>query len=247
MNQHIANRLVELRKHAGYSQEEVADLIGVSRQAVSKWERGESSPDTDNLIELARLYRISLDELVNGESLPEIEQTPSEKKQGGTVWRDDGMVVEIKEGEISVENEDGEKKIYDREEVNRKRLKEKRINTVVSSAFALLTVIAYLVLGFTLKNGKGWSCGWTLFLLIPIVSSVIEMIFYKRLALFAFPVLIVGIYCTLGMILGLWHPTWVMFISIPIYYIVAEKVDRLTRARDYGAIKDALEDKKERR
>ena len=56
MNQKTADRLVELRKNAGYSQEELADTIGVSRQAVSKWERCESSPDTDNLIELARLF-----------------------------------------------------------------------------------------------------------------------------------------------------------------------------------------------
>lgn len=60
----FANRLAELRKNKGLSQEELADKLGVSRQAVSKWERGEASPDTDNLIELARIYDISLDELV---------------------------------------------------------------------------------------------------------------------------------------------------------------------------------------
>ena len=56
MNIAIANRLVELRRAHGYSQEELAGKLGVSRQAVSKWERAESSPDTDNLIALARLY-----------------------------------------------------------------------------------------------------------------------------------------------------------------------------------------------
>ena len=42
--------------------------LGVSRQAVSKWERSESSPDTDNLIALAALYGVSLDELLYGEA-----------------------------------------------------------------------------------------------------------------------------------------------------------------------------------
>ena len=47
----LANRLAELRKQKGLSQEELADRLQVSRQAISKWERGEASPDTDNLIE----------------------------------------------------------------------------------------------------------------------------------------------------------------------------------------------------
>ena len=62
MNIKIANRLVELRKKSGLSQEQLADKLGLSRQAVSKWERAEASPDTDNLICLAKLYNVSLDD-----------------------------------------------------------------------------------------------------------------------------------------------------------------------------------------
>lgn len=64
MNIEIANRLVQMRKKNHLSQEELAEKLGISRQAVSKWERAESSPDTDNLILLARLYHVSLDELL---------------------------------------------------------------------------------------------------------------------------------------------------------------------------------------
>lgn len=70
MNVETANRLQNLRKKNGYSQEELAEKIGISRQAVSKWERAEASPDTDNLILLARLYGVTLDELLNTESIP---------------------------------------------------------------------------------------------------------------------------------------------------------------------------------
>ncbi len=75
MNIEIANRLQQLRKEKGYSQEELAQALGLSRQAVSKWERAESSPDTDNLICLARLYGMSLDELLNtSETTKEIRE-----------------------------------------------------------------------------------------------------------------------------------------------------------------------------
>ena len=62
----VANRLLDLRKKSGMSQEELAEKLGISRQSVSKWERAESSPDTDNLIALAQIYGVSLDELLMG-------------------------------------------------------------------------------------------------------------------------------------------------------------------------------------
>ena len=66
MNLEFANRLIALRKGCGLSQEELAQRIGVSRQAVSKWERGEASPDTYNLVELSKVFNVTLDELVTG-------------------------------------------------------------------------------------------------------------------------------------------------------------------------------------
>ena len=50
MNIEIANRLVHLRKSHHLSQEALAEKLGISRQAVSKWERAEASPDTDTLM-----------------------------------------------------------------------------------------------------------------------------------------------------------------------------------------------------
>lgn len=83
MNIEIANRLVNLRKEKGLSQEQLAEKIGVSRQAVSKWERSEASPDTDNLIMLARLYEVSLDELLRTEDeIPLPEASEGEAAEG---------------------------------------------------------------------------------------------------------------------------------------------------------------------
>ena len=69
MNVETANRLQMLRKKNNLSQEELAEKIGISRQAVSKWERAEASPDTDNLILLAKLYGVTLDDLLKSESV----------------------------------------------------------------------------------------------------------------------------------------------------------------------------------
>lgn len=62
----FGNRLYELRKQKGLSQEELANRLNVTRQTVSKWEVGDSTPDMDKLAALGELFEISLDELVLG-------------------------------------------------------------------------------------------------------------------------------------------------------------------------------------
>lgn len=62
------NKLYELRKQKGFSQEELAHRLNVSRQTISKWEVGESSPDMEKLIAISDLFEISLDELVLGKA-----------------------------------------------------------------------------------------------------------------------------------------------------------------------------------
>ncbi len=79
MSLQLGTKLADLRKRNGFSQEALAEKMGVSRQAVSKWERGESNPDTDTLIELANLYSVSLDVLVGNKT--EDTTPPPEKEQ----------------------------------------------------------------------------------------------------------------------------------------------------------------------
>lgn len=58
------NNLKIYRTQSGFTQEEVADRLGVSRQAVAKWERGETAPDIENCIALADMYGTTIDMLV---------------------------------------------------------------------------------------------------------------------------------------------------------------------------------------
>ena len=64
----LSMNLRYLRKTLGLSQEQAAERVGVSRQAVAKWERGETVPDLTSCIALAALYNVSLDDLVQYDS-----------------------------------------------------------------------------------------------------------------------------------------------------------------------------------
>ena len=120
MNIETANRLLQYRKENNLSQEELAEKIGVSRQAVSKWERAEASPDTDNLIRLAEIYGVSLDEMLTGkktqaepQAQPEPEPQADEAKSEAFEPDPDTNYkrydkVSFKNG-IHVESKDGDK------------------------------------------------------------------------------------------------------------------------------------------
>lgn len=103
MNIETANRLLKYRKKHHLSQEELAAKIGVSRQAVSKWERAEASPDTDNLILLAQIYGVTLDELLTGKDEDE-EKSADEAQQSNTYNEGSESNAAHGNGEDSQEN-----------------------------------------------------------------------------------------------------------------------------------------------
>lgn len=61
----IGEKIIKLRKERGYSQEDLAREIEVSRQSISKWELNESSPDAENLLKLSKLFAVSIDYLLD--------------------------------------------------------------------------------------------------------------------------------------------------------------------------------------
>lgn len=62
----MANRIQYLRKTKGLSQEELADKVGVSRQAVSKWESEQSTPDIEKIISMSELFEVTTDYILKG-------------------------------------------------------------------------------------------------------------------------------------------------------------------------------------
>ncbi len=91
----LSENLLILRKRYRYSQETAAEKIGVSRQALAKWETGESLPDLDNCMRLADLYHVSLDDLVNYSGKEKGLQIP---EKGKHIW----VVAVSEKGQIVI-------------------------------------------------------------------------------------------------------------------------------------------------
>ena len=72
------NKLINLRKSKGVSQEQLAEALGVSRQAISRWESGDSTPDMTNLIGICQYFDVSADYLIFDE-IDNIERISSDK------------------------------------------------------------------------------------------------------------------------------------------------------------------------
>ena len=76
-----SEKIVKLRKANGYSQETFAKAVGVSRQAVYKWESGISYPEAEKLIEIKKLLGIKIDDLLDDSYEVVVEKKPVEKKK----------------------------------------------------------------------------------------------------------------------------------------------------------------------
>ena len=241
----IADRLVKLRKKYGYSQEELADKLGLSRQAVSKWERAEASPDTDNLICLAKLYGVSLDELlatdedvdtIVKEQVKEENKTDDSNKNKRVVINDDGIRITKKDGSTVVIGDDGitttDKdgvviKKHDRPD------KAMGIIGCVEGLLFLLATAAYLLLGFLLNL---WGSAWIVFFIPEIVCSIARSIRKKNanqfnivfLACFVFFLVCMMIPALNPSFPQYWTPMWVVFISIPVYYVAVNTIHKIT-------------------
>jgi len=233
----IADRLVKLRKKYGYSQEELADKLGLSRQAVSKWERAEASPDTDNLICLAKLYGVSLDELlatdedidtIVKEQVKEDDKSNKKGKDHITI-NEDGVHINSEEGDGVIIDEDGFT-VYDSETKSTKKVHRKYDKTMavigaVEGALMLIAVAGYLLIGLLLGF---WASGWIVFLVPEIVCSVARAIYKKDARKVNIPFAATFAFFFVCMFMRevnpefpeLWNPMWVVFLSIPIYYSI---------------------------
>ena len=74
----IAERLQHLRNRENYSQEQLADLLEISRQSISKWESGQGKPEIDNIIKLAQIYDVTTDYILLGQEIKKSQYKQNE-------------------------------------------------------------------------------------------------------------------------------------------------------------------------
>lgn len=209
-----ANRLYELRKAHGLSQEELAEKLGISRQAVSKWERCEASPDTDNLISLAKLYGLSLDELIYGEN--NRDKQDKEETREDNITPDDEQVkgtnrIDIGPSSIFLESEDGDKM-----QINLHGIRSMHINEGDDDEDDDLDDDDFEDEsdGVIVKNGHFH---------VEIEKPKNKVKFWLEVP---YPMICAILYLLFGCldICGGWALSWIIFITIPIYYSFVEAI-----------------------
>lgn len=112
----------------------------------------------------------------------------------------------------------------------REENKAKREKISAAAIFINTTVICVITIIYVLLGAfkSWWHPAWLLFLLIPIVDSVIKCIKKKNITKFAFPVVCALVYLCFGIFAGNWHPSWVVFLTIPVFYGLADVIRKFS-------------------
>ena len=102
----LADKIYNCRRQKGYSQEQFADLLGVSRQSVSKWETGEAMPDINKLVSIANIFGVTTDWLLSHDEVsvePKVEASIdfASKSKGYA------LITSLKKAKLALEGKTG--------------------------------------------------------------------------------------------------------------------------------------------
>ena len=200
----LGEKLLELRKSKGLSQEDVANVLNVSRQTVSKWETGQSVPDLDKIIPICELFEITTEELLKG--IPKEEKNGENEENNYREYRkkrafvvslavflyflslvsciiltqfnaSDDMIGAIFMTLIAIPTC---LLIYffmansNRPEKTKKQKLQKNKIKSINSILLSLTIIIYFLISFLLK---AWHISWIIFIILFLVIKVIDLLF----------------------------------------------------------------------
>lgn len=204
----LGNRLYEMRKAKGLSQEQVAEILGVTRQTISKWETDQTTPDFDKIIPLCELYNVSTDELLKGKT----EQQTDNCNQ---------YYYDLPQEEPPREN--------------REQIEKYRRKSALLMAIAICLYILSVVPFFVFDNHKIMLTSF--FSLIAVATMLIvfsslskpknlknaqmqtrETKLYKQITSILSGIILV-IYMLISFLTGAWYITWIIWV---VYGIICE-------------------------
>ncbi|MDE6276108.1 MAG: helix-turn-helix domain-containing protein [Clostridia bacterium] len=211
----FADFLYTLRKEKGMTQAELAELLGVTNKAVSKWETGEAMPETSLLLPLSRILGVSVDELLAGkrDSQDDIASREDKIKDED---KDDDVIEEYIKSHLFKRGKDDEKTLLD------------KISALVCTCIFSIGLLTYLILGAV---GDLWTPYWIIIPLCALSCGIIGILFdifnkakraqkIKRgenpyIGAICGIVMITCIitYLILGVFFSLWHPFWILLVA----------------------------------
>ena len=193
----IGERLLKLRKERNLSQEELANILDVSRQTISKWETDQSTPDFDKIIPLCEYFGITSDELLTGNSnIKDAKKQNVKSNFARNIALSVMLYIFAVVAIIICAAQFGQPIIgvsiffilvaiatgtliyngiyYSKESNDEKHVKENSILKQITSIVCLIGVIVYLLISFITM---AWSITWIIFIIVALVNQIIRLIY----------------------------------------------------------------------
>ena len=191
----LSEKIQILRKQKNISQEQLAEQLNVSRQAISKWETGESLPDIENILRLSSIFDVTTDYLLktyNEET--HVSSSPTASFTSEFITEDED------------EDEPGGFRYLYNYSFN------------FSGIIYPLAVLIFLIMGF---QWGLWRMVWVIFPIAWVIEEIASYIKTGRLDISVYSVASI-IFLVLGFVWGLWHPGWLVFV---IAWVLSEGVE----------------------
>ena len=155
----LADKIILLRRRKGWSQEELAERLGVTRQSISKWEGAQSAPELDKILKMSEVFGVSCDFLLKDELEPEEVPLSAKKVTFENSTEDEVTEEEPPAAETAVE------------EAAKKEKAKPDFSLIENLLYPVivLALVAYFILGFKL-NAWGWA--WV-FPVVPFISVIV--------------------------------------------------------------------------
>ena len=187
----IGEKIYNLRKKKNLSQEELASVLNVSRQTISKWETGESNPDIDKIVPLCNFFEISTDEFLRGKDIVYERKLTKEKRKNKALTLSLCLIIfgimiilimlleetEVNEGIIgsiimfSI-TLIGVLLIYYFVSTPKENKEDKK-GKIMSKIILLITIIIYFLVSFI---WNAWAYSWIIFIIGILIMQVVKLI-----------------------------------------------------------------------